>query len=108
MDVEERFAALADEFAGSPAVALPGEGDARGFGANALRVHGSIFAMCSGGGLVVKLPAKRVAELIEAGSGAPFDAGKGRPMREWIAVADDADWLRLAREALAFVAAKRR
>jgi hypothetical protein len=108
MDGEERFAALAEEFAGSPDVTLPGADDARGFGANALRVRGSIFAMRSGGRLVVKLPAKRVAELIAAGDGEPFNAGKGRPMREWITVADDADWLALAREALAFVAAKRR
>ena len=61
--------------------------------------------MLSGGRLVLKLPARRVAELIQAGDGHPFDAGKGRPMKEWVAVdADRADgWLALASEALGFV-----
>ena len=54
---------------------------------------------------MVKLPASRVAELIKACIGAPFDAGKGRPMREWVALPDGsrAEDLALAEEALLFV-----
>jgi hypothetical protein len=61
------------------------------------------------GQLVVKLPAARVSALIASGDGTPFDAGKGRPMKEWLALDPGArlDWLTLAKEALAFVAAKR-
>ena len=57
------------------------------------------------GELVVKLPADRVSAIVEAGQGTRFDAGKGRPMREWASVpADgDADWDALAAEALGFV-----
>ena len=57
------------------------------------------------GHLVVKLPAPRVAALIGAGAGLEFDAGRGRPMRQWVAVvtADDDVWLSLAEESLAFV-----
>lgn len=48
--------------------------------------------------------------LIGGGIGGPFDAGKGRPMKEWLTVTadDEATWLSLAREALNFVAARHR
>jgi hypothetical protein len=105
MDAEERFARLVDDLAGEPGVEPPGTGRRRGFGSSALTVGGAIFAMLVSGGLVVKLPAARVAELIGAGAGEPFATGRGRPMREWVAVAPDADWDGLAREALAFVVA---
>lgn len=105
MEPEERFAALVDELAGEPGVQPPQSGKGRLFGAAALKVNGSIFAMLTHGSLVVKLPAARVAELIAADSGTPFDAGKGRPMRNWLTVADDEDWSALAREALAYVGA---
>lgn len=105
MLAEERFATLIDEFTASPGVTVPGEPGRRGFGSSALKVNGSIFAMISGGTLVVKLPRDRVERLIEAGAGTPFDAGKGRPMKEWLCVPpeDEESWLALAREALAFV-----
>lgn len=61
--------------------------------------------MVSHGRLVLKLPSDRVAELIGTGRGDPFDAGKGRPMMEWVGFepSADEDWLGLATEALAFV-----
>ena len=98
---EERFNALIDEFRAVPGVSMPGDPGQRGFGSSALKVHGSIFAMVSGGRLVVKLPHERVNALIGTGAGAPFDAGKGRAMKEWLRVmADDQElWLALAREA---------
>ncbi len=105
MEPDERFAALVDELAGEPGVQPPQPSKGRLFGAATLKVNGSIFAMLTHGSLAVKLPATRVAELIAANSGTPFDAGKGRPMRNWLTVADDADWTAFAREALAFVGA---
>jgi hypothetical protein len=78
----------------------------RGFGSGALQVDGRIFAMMTGGGLVLKLPKARVDELIATGDGLPFDAGKGKgPMKEWVELASGAERrsLSLAREALAFV-----
>jgi hypothetical protein len=103
--LEERFQRLVEAFAQRPGVTVPGGADGRGFGSDALRVGGAIFAMLSRGCLVVKVPRDRVVELIAAGRGRPFDAGKGRPMKEWIALegADDLTWLSLAEEAFSFV-----
>ena len=105
MTAEERFAALAEEFEGTPGVELPDASGQRRFGSQALKVDGSIFAMVTGGRLVVKLSRDRVQALIAEGTGAPFDRGKGRPMKEWLAVTadDDAPWSGLANEALDFV-----
>ncbi len=99
----ELFAELVTEFSTEPDVTLPGSG--RGFGSSALKVGGSIFAMLSRDRLVIKLPASRVAALIESGEGEPFDAGKGKPMKEWVAVPETnpATWRALAAEALKFV-----
>jgi TfoX/Sxy family transcriptional regulator of competence genes len=104
VDAEERFAAVVRELAGQPGVETP-EGGRRRFGSDTLKVNGSIFAMVTGGSLVVKLPRHRVDALIAEGTGAPFESGKGRPMKQWLrATTDDYEtWLALAREALAFV-----
>ncbi|BEP16354.1 hypothetical protein acdb102_46650 [Acidothermaceae bacterium B102] len=97
------FEELVDAFVGMDGVDPPGSGG--GFGAGALKVGGRIFAMCPREQLIVKLPAARVTQLIADDIGSAFDAGKGRPMREWLTVQDDAreTWLRLAREAYDFV-----
>jgi TfoX/Sxy family transcriptional regulator of competence genes len=102
--VEERFSTLAATLRNRGGVGL-GSGK-RGFGSDALQVDGRIFAMVTRSRIVLKLPAARVRELIESGDGSPFDAGKGRPMREWVALEEGANerLLPLAEEALAFVA----
>ena len=57
------------------------------------------------GELVLKLPGKRVDALVESGDGRRFDAGKGKPMREWLALSPTSrkSWMTLAREAMVFV-----
>jgi hypothetical protein len=109
MDVGRRFAALVEAFAGTPGVTLPGESGGRGFGAEALKVQGAIFAMLVQGALVLKLPQSRVGELVGSGAGGPFRNGSGRAMREWVTVSGDdpATDLLLAREALAHVRSRR-
>ena len=96
--MNEAFDRLVASLAGREGVAI---GERRGFGANALQANGRIFAMVSGGRVVLKLPEPRVAELLASGAGTPFDAGKGRPMKEWVAIPDVADdaLLELAEEA---------
>ncbi|HEY9470953.1 MAG TPA: hypothetical protein VIQ76_15215 [Propionibacteriaceae bacterium] len=96
------FESLCDEYAGVSGVTVPAGGS--GFGSNAIKINKSIFAMLVNDRLVVKLPAARVAELIAAGDGVAFDAGKGKPMKEWVGLSvDDATARRLVAEALAFV-----
>lgn len=75
-----------------------------GFGRSALRFQNKIFAMFVRGRLVLKLPAERVEALIAAGEGVHFDANKGTPMREWLALdpGSGQPWLPLANEALDF------
>jgi hypothetical protein len=107
-DHPQLFAELCEEYATTPGVSVP-DGGGRGFGSQALKIDGAIFAMISGDRLVVKLPARRVAELIEAGTGRPFDAGKGKPMKEWVGLLGDETACRdLVAEALAFGRGRRR
>ena len=85
--------------------AEPGALGGRGFGSNALKVDGKIFASLAAGRLLVKLPAGRVDELVQAKLGERFSTGPGRVKKEWVTVApSSADaWIRLSEEARGYV-----
>ena len=76
-------------------------------GGRCARVDGEFLALVDfkGSGMVVKLPAARVAELIAEGVGASF-APAGRVFKEWVAVgrARSERWSGLLREGVDFVA----
>ena len=76
--------------------------------ANAFCVRNRVFAMHVGDDLVIKLPPKRVAELIESGVAVPNVVG-GRPMKEWanLRPATEKKWLALTKESLEYVRTKR-
>jgi hypothetical protein len=98
----ELFESLCDEYAGGTGVSVPA--GRTGFGSNAIKINKSIFAMLVNDQIVVKLPATRVSQLISDGTGVPFDAGKGRPMKEWVGLTvDDEACRELVAEAKAFV-----
>jgi hypothetical protein len=71
-----------------------------------LRSDGKFFASLhrETNDLIVKLPAERVASLIDAGQAQPF-APNGRRFREWalIAAFDEKQWAAYIQEARAFV-----
>jgi hypothetical protein len=105
LTVEERFAKVVAALRRHKGVTAPSSSTGK-FGSSALRVRGKIFAMVSSRGeFVVKLPAPRIDVLIGTGDGDRFDPGRGRIMREWLVVArtSKTPWLRLAKEAMAFV-----
>lgn len=80
-----------------------------GFGrSEGLRFSGRIFAMLVAGELVVKLPKDRVDELVTSGIARRFEAGKGRPMKEWATVPTSASrrWRGLIDEARTFVGSR--
>jgi hypothetical protein len=83
----------------------PGASPGRGFGSNALKANGKIFASLSKGRLLLKLPAKRVDALVEAGLGEPFATGPGRVKKEWVTVGPSRadEWMRLSEEARDYV-----
>jgi hypothetical protein len=99
---EGRYEELIDELVGIAGVTPPAGGS--GFGRSGLRFQKKIFAMLVRGRLVLKLPARRVGELIDAGHGVRFDANKGTPMKEWFSLdpGSGQPWQPLAREALEF------
>lgn len=74
--------------------------------APAITTRGRVYAFVTKATVIVKLPAARVAELIEAGVGAPCNTGKA-PLREWVCLepADEDQCLAYLTEARRFVAA---
>jgi hypothetical protein len=80
----------------------------RGFGSDALKVGGKIFASLSQGRLLLKLPIERVKALVDAKVGEPFSTGPSRFKKEWVTVAPSSveDWVRLSEEARRYVRSK--
>jgi TfoX/Sxy family transcriptional regulator of competence genes len=105
---EDRYAQLAKALLGRAGVT---RSQKKGFGSSGqLRVNDKIFAMLVRGRLVLKLPRQRVDALVAAEQGERFDPRRdGRLMKEWLVLAprSEIEWLSLAKEALAFVAAAR-
>jgi hypothetical protein len=101
LDVPASFQPVADAFVAHRDVTLE-----KGWGAEnvALKVKGKIFAMTVRGAFVAKLPTARVDALVDGGTATRFDAGRGRPMKEWVSMAGSkGTWVELAGEAYEFV-----
>lgn len=100
MTAEDVFDEVRAMFVGRPDV-----GVGRMFHCEGLTCAGKFFATLSRDDqMLVKLPASRVTELVTAGIGVPFDANKGRVMKEWTLVPHAAadKWPTIAEEAYAF------
>ena len=70
-----------------------------------LKTAGAFYAFVTAADVVVKLPAQRVSALVDSGRGAPCSPRPGRPMREWVRLADldEPTCLAYVLEARAFV-----
>jgi hypothetical protein len=97
--IELRWEALTAEFLGEEGVTLD-----RAFGRMSLLVDGKLFASAGPRGLLIKVSAERVAQLIRLGDAGEFRGGAGRVMREWAVATPESDWSALAAESLEFVA----
>src|SRR4030081_1984910 len=93
------YALLAARYADKPAA-----GDSKGFGSNALKVNGKIFATLTRRRLLLKLPEARVDSLIKSKKGLRFSTGVGRVKKEWVTVGPttEKEWLAFAEEARTF------
>lgn len=101
ISANDLFWALAEELMQNPAIE---EGTMMGH--RCLRLDGDFLAMLSSSDqLVVKLPAKRVGELVAEGVSDQFSPA-GRVFKEWTAVADPDEkvWRGLLQESKVFVA----
>ena len=100
--VDPTFSLIVDVFANDGQVSC---GKGKGFGSGALKVNGKIFAMMSSKEkFVVKLPKKRVDDLVNFGKGEHFDPGHGRLMKQWVVLkVAKSDWVDFAKEAKRFV-----
>ena len=108
---EERFTKIVKALSGHPGVTPPPDTtqSRKKFGSSGLKINDKIFAMISSKGeFVVKLPQQRVDVLITSGKGKRFDPGHGRLMKEWLTLETTSGevWLRLAKEAMEFVASR--
>jgi hypothetical protein len=94
---EAAYRRVVDELQADPAVL-----ETKMMGRPSLKAGGKLFAGLRAEALLVKLGRDRVAALIAAGRGEPFDpSGRGRPMKDWMTAGlPGDDWLALAQEAL--------
>jgi hypothetical protein len=107
----ERFSSVVSALKGRPGVVPPvaPQSSRRRFGSNGLKLDGRLFAMLAGERLVVKLPKRRVDELVSSKDGMRYDPRHdGKVMKEWLSLGPDsaASWLALAEEALDFAGSK--
>jgi hypothetical protein len=71
---------------------------------NSLKFNRKMFLMLNQERFIVKLPAERVAALIESGEGLPYDAGTGKQLKEWLIISgnDLKFWIKFGEEAKAY------
>ena len=103
----ERFSSIVSALGEMPGVVPPDAAPSsrKRFGSNGLKFNGRLFAMLAGERLVVKLPKRRVDELVASEDGTRFDPRHdGRVMKEWLSLdqRSDVSWMALAEEALDF------
>lgn len=105
-DVQLVFAVVRDRLLAQH----PQDTEGRMLRAPGMRAGDKFYAFVSAADVMMKLPADRVTELIEAGQGRPCSPRPGHPMREWVCVspADPETCFALVTEARTFVVSQAR
>ncbi len=102
-EADPRFEPLAKAFGRTRGFSLM---ESKSRGTRGLILNGKSFGMSSHGRLILKMNEARAGELIAAGVAKPFSPSAGKVMKGWLEVAHPkADWLALAKVALALAAA---
>ena len=76
-----------------------------GTGAQGIKFKGKMFAMFTKGHILLKLSPDRVSEIITSGEGLPYDAGTGKPMKNWVNIPETnkESWIKYCEEAKDFL-----
>ena len=69
-----------------------------------LKIRKKMFVFFNKDSIIVKLPKKRVTQLLESGVGLPYDPGNGKIMKEWIIIPEKFSdkWISYVSEAKEF------
>ena len=72
-----------------------------GSGAQGIKRDGKMFVMFLKGNILVKVPSKRVSEIIASGDGQAYDPGTGKPMKNRVLIqqAKKDLWIKYSTEA---------
>lgn len=96
---EKLFAQIASFYA-TPQTEYPVE-RAKLFGFDCFRINGKVFAKLHSGQLVMKLPANRIAALVDSSQVKAYEH-RGRVLKEWGVIEASKDIIALAEEARVF------
>ena len=103
-EADPRFEPVAKAFARTPGFSLM---ESKSQATRGMMLNGKSFGMSSHGRLILKMNEARAAALIAKGVAGPFRPAPGRVMKGWIEVTHrEADWVALAKEALALASGK--
>jgi hypothetical protein len=77
MSAEEQWSKVKEKFLKLDDVQKQGE---------SLKIKRKMFVFLNKENITVKLPKKRVIELLESGEGLPYNPGNGKIMKEWVTI----------------------
>ena len=86
---EQRYDATRKAKIDEMLLVMPGVKGGKAFGYPAYKINGKVFAFVGNTGIAIKLPATRVAELLDGHTFKPFEVGDGIVWREWLSIQRD-------------------
>jgi len=95
MSTEELWMKIKEEFLKIEDVQKQGE---------SLKIKRKMFVFLNKENITIKLPKKRVTELLDSGEGLPYDPGNGKIMKEWVTIPHKSSdkWMDFVKEGMEF------